>query len=243
MATASAALKVALETSAGGLKLVATGELDLYTAPTLMRPVQRLLRLGGRRVYVDLRGVTFVDLAGLRSLMSSRERGGERVVIVPSVAVERIVDRAVAAIAQPPACAAAAARRSRKNWEEGTLEFPRFRGHLSPPEAHLEDFIGVPFHPFTDHNATVLPWHDCEPMYYTPPGEGSMSFSTLSVPIDPTAPCTGPVGVDFTSSMDNCPAIRDYYDFIRYTQSTQGHLNSQGLCYIDRQFPSPPGGS
>jgi len=38
-------------------------------------------------------------------------------------------------------------------------------------------------------------------------------------------------------------AIRDYYDYIRYTQSTQGHLNSQGLCFIDRQFPSPPGGS
>jgi len=111
------------------------------------------------------------------------------------------------------------------------------------PVAHLEDFIGVPFHPFTDHDGTVMPWHNCEPTYYSAPGLGAMSFSTLSVPIDPTGTCTGPVGVDFTSPMDNCPAIRDYYDFIRYTQSTQGHLNSQGLCYIDRQFPSPAGGS
>ena len=46
-----------------------------------------------------------------------------------------------------------------------------------------------------------------------------------------------------TSRKDDCPAIRDYYDFIRYTQSTQGHLNSQGLCYIDRQYPAPAGGS
>jgi hypothetical protein len=30
---------------------------------------------------------------------------------------------------------------------------------------------------------------------------------------------------------------------MRYTQSTQGHLNSQGLCYIDRQYPAPAGGS
>jgi hypothetical protein len=68
-----------------------------------------------------------------------------------------------------------------------------------------------------------------------------MSFSTLSVPIDPNGTCTGTIGQDFT--LANCPAIRDYYDYIRYTQSTQGHLNSQGLCYIDRQYPAPAGGS
>ena len=51
----------------------------------------------------------------------------------------------------------------------------------------------------------------------------------------------GTIGQDYTTA--NCPAIRDYYDFIRYTQSTQGHLNSQGLCFIDRQFPAPAGGS
>jgi hypothetical protein len=68
-----------------------------------------------------------------------------------------------------------------------------------------------------------------------------MSFSTLSVPQNPSGTCTGNTPADFSTS--NCPAIRDYYDFMRYTQSTQGHLNSQGLCYIDRQFPSPAGGS
>ena len=68
-----------------------------------------------------------------------------------------------------------------------------------------------------------------------------MSFSTLNVPIKADAPCTGVVGEDYTKA--NCPAIRDYYDFMRYTQSTQGHLNSQGLCFIDRQYPAPGGGS
>lgn len=112
------------------------------------------------------------------------------------------------------------------------------------PVAHTEDLKGVPFNPFTDKSGTVMPWHWCESEgFYTPPGNAAMSFSTLSVEQDPGGVCTGPVGVDFTSPMDDCPGIRDYYDFIRYTQSTQGHLNSQGVCYIDRQFPSPAGGS
>jgi hypothetical protein len=108
------------------------------------------------------------------------------------------------------------------------------------PTAHLEDFVGVPFSPFTDKNGVVMPWHWCESAY-SPPGNAAMSFSTLSVPIDPNGTCTGTIGEDFT--MANCKSIRDYYDFIRYTQSTQGHLNSQGLCYIDRRYPAPAGGS
>jgi hypothetical protein len=111
----------------------------------------------------------------------------------------------------------------------------------SGPVAHTEDFIGVAFHPFLDSTGTPLPWRNCVGMNYTPPGQGQMFFSTLSVPIDPQGTCTGKVGVD--STQDDCKYIRDYYDYIRYTQSTQGHLNSQGLCFIDRQFPAPAGGS
>lgn len=108
------------------------------------------------------------------------------------------------------------------------------------PTAHLDDFKGVPFAPFKDKNGVVMPWHWCE-TDYSPPSNGAMSFSTLNVPIDPKGTCTGNIGEDYTKA--NCPAIRDYYDFIRYTQSTQGHLNSQGLCFIDRQYPAPGGGS
>jgi len=97
-------------------------------------------------------------------------------------------------------------------------------------ESHLEDFRGVGFHGFTDHQGTPIPWRNCSGSNYTPPGNGQMSFSTLNVPVNPR-------------ETDPTKAIRDYYDFIRYTQSTQGHLNSQGLCYIDRQYPAPPGGS
>ena len=97
-------------------------------------------------------------------------------------------------------------------------------------ESHLDDFVGVGFQPFKDHTGTPLPWRNCAGLYYTPPGNGAMFFTTLSVPV-----CPG--------GSNPAVCIRDYYDYIRYTQSTQGHLNSQGLCYIDRQFPSPPGGS
>jgi hypothetical protein len=106
---------------------------------------------------------------------------------------------------------------------------------VSPPEgglieSHIDDFRGVPFQGFTDHEGASLPWRNCSGPSYDPPGNGQMFFGTLSVPVDPNA-------------TDPAKAIRDYYDYIRYTQSTQGHLNSQGLCYIDRQFPAPPGGS
>ncbi len=97
-------------------------------------------------------------------------------------------------------------------------------------ESHIDDFHGVPFQPFTDHAGNKIPWRNCAGGYYTDPGNGAMFFTTLSVPV-----CPG------MSNPSVC--ISDYWDYIRYTQSTQGHLNSQGLCFIDRQFPSPGGGS
>jgi hypothetical protein len=103
----------------------------------------------------------------------------------------------------------------------------------SNPQVHVEDMAGVTFYAFTDATGTPLPWRNCSGSYYTPPGDGQMWFDTLSVPVNPQGVCT-------TAS---CPAIRDYYDYIRYSQSTQGHLNSQGLCFIDRQYPAPAGGS
>jgi hypothetical protein len=54
-----------------------------------------------------------------------------------------------------------------------------------------------------------------------------MSFDSGSVPIDPSA--------------NPALALRDYADFVRYLQSTQGHLNGgEGICLTDRHYPSPP---
>jgi hypothetical protein len=102
---------------------------------------------------------------------------------------------------------------------------------VTSPTAHTEDLKGVDFTAFTDKNKAPLPWRSCVPAsYYTPPATGQMAFDPLKVKVT-------------IGGGNPAVGLRDYYDFIRYTQATQGHLNSQGLCFIDRQYPSPPGGS
>lgn len=111
----------------------------------------------------------------------------------------------------------------------------------SGPTARVDDMKGVAFYAFTDRAGTPLPWRNCAGPNYTAPGNGQMRYDTLSVPVDPQGTCTGALGADYTT--DRCPALRDYRDYLRFSQSTQGHLNSQGLCFIDRHFPAPAGGS
>ena len=101
------------------------------------------------------------------------------------------------------------------------------------PEAHTEDMKGVAPNAFTDRTGTPLPWHNCSGSNYSPLGNGQMFFYTKEIPIQASGTCVP----------GNCNVIRDYYDFMRFTQSTQGHLNSQGLCFVDRQYPSPAGNS
>jgi hypothetical protein len=118
------------------------------------------------------------------------------------------------------------AENSSLHWDQVAAQYVG----VSNPVAKTEDLKGVNFTAFTDKTGTPLPWRSCDPTYYTTTGTGQLHFDPLkvNVTIGGTDPTTG---------------LRDYYDFIRYTQATQGHLNSQGLCYIDRQYPSPPGGS
>jgi hypothetical protein len=106
----------------------------------------------------------------------------------------------------------------------------QFVGVAGVPEVHTEDMKGVNFQAFTDKTGTPLPWRNCAGLFYTPPPSGQIRFDPLTVPVNANA-------------TDPSTALRDYYDYMRQTQSTQGHLNSQGLCFIDRQFPAPPGGS
>lgn len=122
------------------------------------------------------------------------------------------------------------AENSPVHWDQIAAQY---LGVSGTPTARIEDLKGVPFDGFTDHSGAPIPWHNCSGTYFTEPGNGQMFFDTLSVEQDPGGACVA----------GNCPGIRDYYDYIRYTQSTQGHLNSQGLCFIDRQYPAPGGGS
>ena len=49
-----------------------------------------------------------------------------------------------------------------------------------------------------------------------------------------------PGSVAHASGADPASGLRDAYDFAQYNQSTQGHLNADGLCFVKRNYPSPP---
>jgi len=53
-----------------------------------------------------------------------------------------------------------------------------------------------------------------------------MTFDTLTIPV--------------SASGDPKQAIRDFYDHNTYNHSTFGHLNTDGLSFVDRQYLSPP---
>lgn len=90
----------------------------------------------------------------------------------------------------------------------------------------LDDTIGVNPTAFKGPDGLPLPWRACQPGYTPPNLNAQMGFDTLSVPVNAAgSPAT---------------SIRDYNDYLKYDQSTQGHLNSDGLCYVQRRYPSPP---
>ena len=46
----------------------------------------------------------------------------------------------------------------------------------------------------------------------------------MNVPVNPAGGATG---------------LRDVADYMTYNLSTFGHLNNDGLCFPERQYPSP----
>jgi anti-sigma B factor antagonist len=56
----------------GSLLLTLAGELDIATAPLLRRTVSELIKSGLRDVKLDLRGLSFVDVVGLRAVVEAR---------------------------------------------------------------------------------------------------------------------------------------------------------------------------
>ena len=87
------------------------------------------------------------------------------------------------------------------------------------PTVTLEMTKGVPYAPaYMDGAGNPLYWRYC-----------------ITPPTDVHAQFTGPMAFDAQS----VSSLADYYDFATYNQSTQGHLNSDGLCYVDRHYPSP----
>ena len=91
----------------------------------------------------------------------------------------------------------------------------------------LEDTQGVDYTAYTDSAGNALDWRYCTepPSDVHPKFTGPMRFDPQSVP--------------HASGNNAASGLRDYSDFSTYNQSTQGHLNSDGLCYVQRNYPSP----
>jgi hypothetical protein len=97
----------------------------------------------------------------------------------------------------------------------------------SPPLG-LESLVGVDYTAFTDALGRPVDWRYCvaPPTDVHPKLSGAMRLDPQAVPHAP--------------SSDPAAGLRDAYDFVTYDQSTQGHLNSDGLCFVRRGYPSPP---
>ena len=96
------------------------------------------------------------------------------------------------------------------------------------PVVTLDMERGVDYSAMTDALGNALQWRYCiaPPTDVHPQFVGAMSFD--------------PQSVSHAFNGDPSTGLRDYEDFSTYTQSTQGHLNSDGLCYVQRNYASPP---
>ncbi|HEX4340008.1 MAG TPA: hypothetical protein VH062_29070 [Polyangiaceae bacterium] len=95
------------------------------------------------------------------------------------------------------------------------------------PAATLEQTVGVDYTAYTDALGNALDYRYCvePPTDAHPKFVGAMRFDPGSVP--------------HATNDDPASGLRDYHDFSTYDQSTQGHLNADGLCYVARRYPSP----
>jgi hypothetical protein len=95
------------------------------------------------------------------------------------------------------------------------------------PQVDLDLTQGVDYTQVKDALGNQMSWRYCTTPDTSVHAQfvGPMAFDAQSVPHAPGA--------------DPCSGLRDYHDFSTYNQSTQGHLNSDGLCYVVRHYPSP----
>ena len=86
------ALSLSVVDDAGRRIIVLRGELDAVSARQVRRALQAAARSASRRVELDLRGLTFLDCAGLSSILEAVPALGERLSIRPGPPrVQRVV--------------------------------------------------------------------------------------------------------------------------------------------------------
>jgi hypothetical protein len=79
------------------------------------------------------------------------------------------------------------------------------------------------FAPRDAQNAPV-PWRTCGPVEANERTTGTVSYDPANVPTSPQGGAAG---------------LKDLLEYMTYNLSSFGHLNNDGLCFPDRQYPSP----
>jgi anti-anti-sigma factor len=82
-------LEISVERDGDTQRVIASGELDISTAPLVEA---RFHAVGPETVVLDLRSVTFIDSAGLRTIVEAHEMFGERLTIMPSQSCIRLFE-------------------------------------------------------------------------------------------------------------------------------------------------------
>lgn len=75
-----------------------------------------------------------------------------------------------------------------------------------------------------DAQNAPVPWRTCGPVEANERTAGTVSYDPVNVPVNPSGGAAG---------------LKDLADYMKYNLSTFGHLNNDGLCFPDRQYPSP----
>ena len=80
----------------GRADLIIRGDLDVTSAPRVIATVTEMARSPLRALRIDCEGVAFLDSAGVRALVVSRNeaaaRGVELTIVNPSPSVARVLD-------------------------------------------------------------------------------------------------------------------------------------------------------
>jgi anti-sigma B factor antagonist len=75
--------------------LIVLGEVDHFSAPTLGRRLTEAIDAGATRITVDASGMTFLDAAGMRTLVTAakalRGRGGDLILLDARPGLVRIL--------------------------------------------------------------------------------------------------------------------------------------------------------
>src|SRR5580704_16456233 len=72
-----------------GTVVVVSGEVDVCTEASLQQAVLRIMREHGARLLLDVSGISFMDCAGLRALLTTRRRAELRGGFMRLIAVSR----------------------------------------------------------------------------------------------------------------------------------------------------------